>query len=120
MIASRLVYARERLNMTQEELGEKVGAHKQQVYRWEKGINIPSSDVMARMAEVLAVTSDYLLGLVDEPDRHFEEDDLSPIERQLIIAIRYGTPAQVFKSLAELTDADTGGPVAGEEETVNG
>jgi len=120
MIGTRLKFIREKRGYTQEGLAELVDTTQLQVSRWENNRSSPSSEMLVKVATSLEITSDYLLGLVDEPNQHLEEGDLSPDEWQLIMALRRGTPAQVFKSLAELTDADAGGPVAGEEETVNG
>lgn len=73
--------------------------------RYESGTADPSSDVVTRMAKTLAVTTDYLLGLTDDPTGQFEEDELSPMERKLIAAFRRGEIVEAFAIAAELAKA---------------
>lgn len=47
---------------------------------WEKGINIPSLDVLHRIILLFGVTTDYLLGYIDEP---YNETLISKIEASL-------------------------------------
>jgi len=65
----RVHLIRRRRKMTQKELGEAVGVSKTTIFRIEKG---DFSDAMgqhiAKMARVLNVSGNYLLGLQDEPE----------------------------------------------------
>ena len=49
--------------MTQSELGEKIGASKAVVSKFETGTGTPTYDVLIRIARLFGVTTDYLLGL---------------------------------------------------------
>jgi transcriptional regulator with XRE-family HTH domain len=57
----RLAFARKQKKMTQGELGKKVGTSGDIIGKYERGENIPSIDVAAKMAEALGVTLDYLV-----------------------------------------------------------
>lgn len=59
--AKRLKKARIDKGLSQSELGEQVGIHYTQVGRYENKGAHPSADVMAKLANVLGVTSDYLM-----------------------------------------------------------
>jgi transcriptional regulator with XRE-family HTH domain len=46
--------------MTQADLGKKLGVHQKQVSAYERGVNVPSTDILIKLAEVFDVTLDYL------------------------------------------------------------
>lgn len=64
----RLRYARETLRkLSQTELAERAGFQPSAVSHFETGRRSPSFDNLKRLADALNVTTDYLLGRVDEP-----------------------------------------------------
>lgn len=64
----RLRYARETLRkLSQTELAERAGFQPSAVSHFETGRRSPSFDNLKRLADALHVTTDYLLGRVDEP-----------------------------------------------------
>jgi len=50
-------------NLTQSELGSKIGLSKAVISKYETGIGYPSFDVLIRIARFFGVTTDYLLGV---------------------------------------------------------
>lgn len=50
-------------NLTQKELGAKVGLSKAVVSKYENGMGYPTYDVLIRIAQYFGVTTDYLLGV---------------------------------------------------------
>jgi transcriptional regulator with XRE-family HTH domain len=69
----RIVLLRRRQDMTQRELGEEAGIHWNTIARLERGklTDLPGKAV-ARVAQALGTTTDYLLGL-SEQDTPLEE-----------------------------------------------
>lgn len=63
----RLKAARELRGLNQMELAEKSGFQPSAISRFETGAAKPSFDNLRRLAAALRVSTDYLLGLVDEP-----------------------------------------------------
>lgn len=63
----RIKIARERSNMTQEELGIACGTTKQTIFKYENGIvtNIPT-DRIERIAEVTGVSPAYIMGWTND------------------------------------------------------
>jgi len=59
-IADRISQLRHEKRWTQADLGEKIGVHQKQVSSYERAVNIPSTDVLIKLAEVFNVTLDYL------------------------------------------------------------
>jgi len=63
----RLKAARELREMKQSELAEKSGLPPSSIAHFESGNRKPSFDNLRRLATALEVTTDYLLGRVDDP-----------------------------------------------------
>lgn len=107
MRADRLRAVREQRHLSQQDLADRIGVHVKQIGRYESGANDPTGDVLKGIAQALEVSTDYLLGLVDEPSAHLREEDLSPMERKLIQAFRRGLiveASKAFTALAEEVD----------------
>ncbi len=56
---------RKKRGMTQKELGEKVGVKQNTFTNWENGKREPTLDNIIKLANILDVTVDYLLGRSD-------------------------------------------------------
>lgn len=97
MIGQRMKERREALGLTLAELGERLKLEPQAVHRYEKGLNDPRSELVARIAIELGVTADWLLGLVDEPNSRLMEKDLSETERRLIDLLRSGQITEAIR-----------------------
>jgi DNA-binding XRE family transcriptional regulator len=65
-IGRRIKDVRQRRGITQMWLADKVGITKQAMYAIEAGKATPKAPHVARIARLLRVSSDYLLGLKDE------------------------------------------------------
>jgi ribosome-binding protein aMBF1 (putative translation factor) len=65
--SDRLRAARELRKLSQSELAERAGLQPSAVSHFETGRRAPSFDNLKRLADALHVTTDYLLGRVDEP-----------------------------------------------------
>ena len=63
----RLKAAREWREMKQSELAERAKLPPSSIAHFEAGARKPSFDTLRRLANALEVTTDYLLGRVDEP-----------------------------------------------------
>lgn len=50
-------------NLTQEELGLRIGLSKAVVSKYENGIGYPTFDTLIQIADYFSVTTDYLLGV---------------------------------------------------------
>lgn len=77
-----LKIARKAMQLTQEELGEKINIRKSAISKYENGKAEPSQTILIQLSRVLNVSVDYLLGL--EPPSTQNEFTLLPIERALI------------------------------------
>lgn len=62
MFEQTLRQARQAQGMTQQELAERLFVSRQTVSSWETGRNLPNLETLARLAELLGVSTDYLLG----------------------------------------------------------
>lgn len=64
-IGTKIQKLRESLNLTQKELADKVGITDATLSRYENNKREPKAEILARMAKVLNVTTDYLIGRTD-------------------------------------------------------
>lgn len=67
LFPARLKAARELRQINQADLAEKCGLPPTSISHFESGSRKPSFDNLRRLAEMLSVTADFLLGRVDEP-----------------------------------------------------
>lgn len=65
MLSERIKELRLARRLNQIELGYRLGVTKQSVSNWENGNILPSVDMLVRIADFFAVSTDYLLGLDD-------------------------------------------------------
>lgn len=79
----RLRELRNKLGYTQSELAEKLRLSRASINSWEMGYSAPSTALVARIAKLFHVTTDYLLGL--EECVTIRTDNLS--ERQVSVML---------------------------------
>ena len=65
-LKERLRQLRKENGYTQKELAEMIGVLNYRIYDWESGRSEPSLDDLMRLAQVLQVSTDYLLGISDD------------------------------------------------------
>ena len=61
LLAKKIVQLRKERNLTQKELASIVGVHFSHMSRYERGISLPSIDVVKKLAQMFHVSADYLL-----------------------------------------------------------
>ena len=76
--ASNIIHLRQKNDMTQAQLGEKLGYSDKSVSKWERAEAIPDAYVLKKMSELFGVTVDYLLDeheewepVVEQPQRSY-------------------------------------------------
>ena len=93
---SRLKEARTKKGLSQTQLGELVGIHYTQIGRYEKKGAKPTADVLAKIASVLNISSDFLTsGSTDEQAgnllvdkdllNQFKQVEQLPSEKKIIV-----------------------------------
>ena len=65
MIADRIRYLREQMNLTQTGLAKMLMITRSSVNAWEMGISVPSTQYIVELSTIFHVSTDYLL-CVDE------------------------------------------------------
>ncbi|MCM1438626.1 MAG: helix-turn-helix domain-containing protein [Roseburia sp.] len=65
LFTARLKEARQDKGWTQKQLASAINTTDDSVYSWEKGRSQPSIELICRLCEVLEVSADYLLGIID-------------------------------------------------------
>lgn len=73
-IGERIKLKREALGLTQRELSEKLYVKRETVNQWESGTRQIKGDDVARLADALETTCDYILRGVEAEQLHFFKD----------------------------------------------
>lgn len=84
IFAERLVLCRKRAKMTQKDLADAAGISKVTVEKWEYGKREPGLDNVVRIATVLKVPTDFLLGISDY-DGTVQTADLNDRARNILL-----------------------------------
>lgn len=82
----RLIEMRKLKEVTQEELSDYTGISTGQLSRYENGHTDPTSAILKKMAEKLDCTTDYLLGLSDDPETSYRPDKKISVQAQKLLA----------------------------------
>jgi len=88
-LLSRTKYISKRRGISMESLASKVGISKSGIYQWEK--HEPKPSTIDKVADVLHVSTDYLLGRTDEmnlstTDSQKEVDIKDALEHDIMLA----------------------------------
>ena len=100
MLRENLKTIRKQKGLSQEELAIRLNVVRQTISKWEKGISVPDSDMLIRLAEILEVNVGDLLGKKIE-----EEDKRDALTEQLVrineqLAIRNRRSKLILKIIA--------------------
>lgn len=63
MVADRIKFLREQMQLTQADLSKKLGITRSSVNAWEMGISTPSTQYIVELADIFSVSTDYLLNV---------------------------------------------------------
>jgi transcriptional regulator with XRE-family HTH domain len=103
LFADRLREARQRIRnpsgsrMTQGDLAKAVGVERNTVSRWENsGVRPKDPEVIARLADVLHVTMEYLVGSGDDAGAR-PSPDVSPFDTSAITALERRVPPEAYE-----------------------
>ncbi len=86
---------------TQEALAERLELGIRQIHRYEKHLSDPAGNIVAKIALELNTSSDYLLGLTDNPLPIMQTSDISSEEIRLLHAVRAGQYDQAMQLLRD-------------------
>ena len=100
MLSENIKTIRKQKGLSQEELAIRLNVVRQTISKWEKGISVPDSDMLIRLAEILEVNVGDLLGKKIE-----EEDKRDALTEQLVrineqLAIRNRRSKLILKIIA--------------------
>lgn len=90
MLNENIKAIRKQRGLSQEELAIRLHVVRQTVSKWEKGLSVPDSDMLVKIAEVLEASIGDLLGqgIYDEKDKNEITEQLIRINEQFAIKNR--------------------------------
>jgi transcriptional regulator with XRE-family HTH domain len=100
MRGDRLKELRERAGYTQGELAEILNMGSKQIWRYENGATEPDGLTIVTIAKTLNVSTDYLLGLSDDPMPQMRIDNMTEDERRVLSAMRRGQKLEAIRVIA--------------------
>lgn len=65
---------RKKKGMTQSDVGDALSLGKSTISQYETGVNDPDTSTLRKIASLLGCTTDYLLGITDEPSKPSSRD----------------------------------------------
>lgn len=77
---SRLKATRKQKHLSQDKLAELLGVTKQAVSHWERGTRKPDQETLLAIADILNVSTDYLLGHADMTTQIITPEELELLE----------------------------------------
>lgn len=85
MLGKNIRDLRKLKGFTQEELAVRLNVVRQTVSKWEKGLSVPDAETLQRIADILEISVDQLLGadIKNEDDNNEIAQQLSRINEQL-------------------------------------
>ncbi len=85
MLSKNLKIFRKRKGLTQENVAEALNIVRQTASKWEKGISVPDADMLIRLAEILDVSVNELIGsdIADEKNEDMIAVELARVVDQL-------------------------------------
>lgn len=92
MLNERIKKMRIERNMTQQELANKLNLATSTIGMYERGERIPDIYTLIELSKMFKTTTDYLLGLSDNPNEYDSESDkmfkrLNELEKSIILTI---------------------------------
>ncbi|MDD4689405.1 MAG: helix-turn-helix transcriptional regulator [Eubacteriales bacterium] len=90
-VGERLIYLLEEQDMKQTELAERVGISKQSLYKYLHCKCEPRAEVIAKMADALNTTADFIVGLTNDPkaiSRDETDEQVARKETELLSKFR--------------------------------
>ena len=78
-IGKLIAKQRKKLNMTQSELGKKLGVTDKSVSKWERGVNVPDISIIVPLCNILNISTDELLSGVCENTTTLNINSLSDL-----------------------------------------
>lgn len=104
-VGDRIRTIREKLELTGEEFGNLLSVTKTAVSNWENNNRKPDSDMIIKIAKLGNVTTDYLLGLTNDPNTNIYKVTVDNEEFKIGIDKNYPhdlKPEQVEQLIKEL------------------
>ncbi len=93
-IKDRIKQLRQEKNWSQTQLAQKMGIHQNQVSAYERARNIPSTEVLIKLADIFAVSLDYLAFEAEDKPAKVDIKDRDLLRR--------------FEEVDKLSDKDKG------------
>lgn len=115
-LGKRLILAREKAGLLQKEAAEKIGINNSVLSRYEADERRPDPETLTKIASVYKVTTDYLLGLTNDPSPSRQPD--KSIDLATLNYVQIGSRIKEAREAMGLSQAELGDKIGQSELTV--
>ncbi len=77
LLIERIIQLRSKNKLSQTDLAKKLNISRQAYNHYERGFRVPSFESLTLLSEIFEVSTDYLLGLTDNPSQKNEDTQKS-------------------------------------------
>ena len=98
-IGSRLQKLRRLMEYRQEDVASMLGVERHALSQYETGVRMPPTDIVARLAGIYGVTTDYILGIGEKCRKDDRFIDVTGLSQREIMAV-----AALVNVMKEKTD----------------
>ena len=98
---NRIKELRELMGLKQSDFVLQLNVTQATLSNWERGVHDPDNESLKKMVEFFGTTSDYILGLSDDPRPPDKKNSLSPEKIKLLDGIGYAYYGGEDKELDE-------------------
>lgn len=75
-LGEKIALLRKSRNLTQSDLAQLIGKSTSTVAMWETGQRDPDTNMIVRLSDLFKVSSDYLLGIIDNPNANYPKESV--------------------------------------------
>ncbi|CAM3900940.1 helix-turn-helix domain-containing protein [Alicyclobacillus pomorum] len=104
MIGERLRQLRKAKKMTQQDVADRLKLAKSTISQYENGVNEPDADTLAKLAELLDTTTDYLI--TGDTVSKGVDASISPEEREFLEWVKEHVTGQFFYDFHQSKDKE--------------
>jgi putative transcriptional regulator len=97
MLGKNIKKYRQKKQFTQEELAARLHVTRQTISKWEKNYSVPDAELLVRLAEILEVQTNQLLGTEEYDEAQTKQEKEDVLAEQM--AIKNRRSKRIWKTL---------------------
>ncbi|MBN8594829.1 MAG: helix-turn-helix transcriptional regulator [Anaerolineae bacterium] len=100
MRKENLAFLMTKRGISEVQLAEEIGVSERTIFHYKQGKYVPDSRTLTKLATALRTSSDYLLGLTEDPTSHIKIDNLTQQDKEVIEALHRDDKIEAIRLIA--------------------